>query len=464
MTRTELLVVGAGPGGLCAAIEASRAGVDVTVVDDNLQPGGQIFRQLPPPFQIKEPKALGTDFRRGKELLAEALSSNIHFRFGCTAWGLFDPNVMEVVSGSERDRIRADRIVLATGAYDRPVPVPGWTLPGVFTIGGAQSLLKSQRILVGRRVIMAGLGPLLLVVTGQLHKAGVEIVAVAEPVSFHRVIPYLPALLREWSITRDGLRYRWSLAKDRVPWLARSMLVRVEGDQHVERGVIAKVDRDWRPIEGTERSFEVDAVCIGYGLLPSVELPRICGCELRFAPEIRSWLPLRDPNMETTVAGVFVVGDCAGIAGAVVAAEEGRIAGITVARQLNRLTDEEAERRITLHRVRCQQLKRFRRAFDRAYVLRRGLYELATPETIICRCEEVVLRELQESFDDGARSANNLKAWSRAGMGPCQGRMCSAFTTEWLARTCNCTIEEVGLTTPRLPAKPIVPLRSLAGN
>ncbi|MGH9348200.1 MAG: NAD(P)/FAD-dependent oxidoreductase, partial [Vicinamibacterales bacterium] len=290
----DLVVVGAGPAGLCAAIEAARAGLDVLVVDENARPGGQIFRQVPGAFSVTHAAGLGREHAQGQALFDELKGLPIRFLLESTVWGSFEERVLEVALADRTLQLRARAIVLAAGAYDRPVPLPGWTLPGVFTVGGAQTILKSQRIVPGRRILMAGTGPLQLVVASQLAKAGAEIVAVADPVPTWRTLRYTAALLRAWSITRDGLAYRRNLLKARVPWITPTVLVRIDGREGVERATIARVDAAWRPIAGTERTFEVDTVCIGYGLVPSIELPRLLGCRLELDEAAAVWVPRRN--------------------------------------------------------------------------------------------------------------------------------------------------------------------------
>jgi NADPH-dependent 2,4-dienoyl-CoA reductase/sulfur reductase-like enzyme len=374
----------------------------------------------------------------------------------------FEPNTLELAFDDNHvDQVQAETIILATGAYDRPVPLPGWTLPGVFTVGGAQALLKSQGLLVGRRILLAGVGPLLLVVASQLHAAGAEVVAVVEPVPLGRIVPFIPGLLREWRLTRQGLRYRLSLFRGGVPWLASTMLVEIHGSDQVEGATVRPVDRDWRS-NGPARTFEVDAVCLGYGLLPSTELARMCGCGIEFSSSLRGWVPIRSSAMESTVPGVFIAGDCAGIAGALCAAEEGRIAGISAAEQLGLLPQETAKRRRRPHQARRARLEHVRRAFDQAYALRPGLFETATPETIVCRCEEVSLLEMEAALADQAHEAGQLRSYTRCGMGACQGRMCGSAVTEWLATRSGRTLQDIGPPAIGLPAKPVVTLGALA--
>jgi thioredoxin reductase len=461
--RAELVIVGAGPAGLAAAIEAARAGLEVVVVDENPKEGGQIFRQLPEEFSVADPATLGKEQRRGKALFSELSGLPIRFLHNATAWGVFDDRVLEIVHQRRSFPLSGQAVILATGAYDRPVPLPGWTLPGVLTVGGAQTLLKSQRILPGRRILMAGTGPLLLVVASQLVEAGAEVAAVVEAVPAYKLLPHVGALARAWSITRDGIGYRWNVLRARVPWIAPSILVRIEGEQEVERAVVARADTHWRPVPGGERAFEVDTVCIGYGLLPSVELARIFGCAFRYDPVADAWLPERSKVFETTVPGVFTVGDGAGIGGAVVAAEEGRIAGLEVACRLREAERPKLMERMAAARGRLERLARFRAAMDQVYRIRPGLHELATAETILCRCEEVRVREIEEAVAEGVRALDPLKAWTRAGMGPCQARMCGAPTAHWLARLTGAEVAELGCYRVRPPVKP-VPIEALVAH
>jgi NADPH-dependent 2,4-dienoyl-CoA reductase/sulfur reductase-like enzyme len=313
-------------------------------------------------------------------------------------------------------------------------------------------------------MVLAGVGPLLLVVASQLSEAGVNVVAVSEPVSPWASLSLLPALVRERSLLADGFRYRGGLLRRRVPWLSRTILTRIEGTEQVRAAVVMRADRDWRPVAGTERRFEVDAVAMGYGLLPSLELPRICGCAVEYDRDRRGWRPTRTEHFESSVPGVFVVGDGAGVAGAVVAVEEGRIAGLAAAHQLGKLSAQETADRTAAHAERLRRLDLFRRAVDQAFALQDGLFEIDDAATIACRCEEVSFAELVAALDDGADTPAMLKSFTRCGMGPCQGRMCAASTTEWLASRTGQSIEALGLAPAAPPAKPVTTLETLAAS
>jgi thioredoxin reductase/bacterioferritin-associated ferredoxin len=439
----DVVVVGAGPGGIGAAVEAARAGLLVALIDENRAPGGNIYRASPTEFS----PAPTRDQRRGQPLLRALDGLPVRRLMGVTVWGAFEPCVLEAAVDGEGLTIEAKAVIVAAGAYDRAVCVPGWTLPGVLTVGGAQTLLKTQRLLPGRRFLFAGTGPLLLVVAAQYAEAGAEVVAVAEAAGTAALASHASALLSAPGLIADGLRYRWTLFRRRIPWLAPAVLARVDGSGEVESATIA--------VPGAERTFAVDTVCIGYGLVPAVELLQLIGCSLRHDDAAGVWVPCRNEDFETTVASVFAVGDGAGIGGALAAADEGCIAGLAAARRLGAATDAQAAERKRRARRRLSRLARFRRAMDAVYRVPPVLLDRAAGDTIVCRCEDVSRRELEEAIADGARTPGQLKAWTRAGMGPCQGRMCSPNTTELLRRATGASTAQLGPPSIRPPIKPV---------
>jgi NADPH-dependent 2,4-dienoyl-CoA reductase/sulfur reductase-like enzyme len=451
----EVAVVGAGPAGVCAAVEAARGGASVVLIDENPAPGGQIYRPPPPQFTPPSETALGREARRGRDLLRQLDALPVRRFLGATVWGAFGPNVLEATGPSGAFQVQARAVVVAAGAHDRPTPLPGWTLPGVLTVGGAQTLLKNQRVLPGRRILFVGTGPLLLVVAAQYADAGADIVAVADAVPTSSVLAHAGALLRCPGLLADGLRYRWSVRRRRIPWLAPRVLVRVEGASEVEGAVLADADPDWNPRPGTERSFDVDTVCVGYGLVPSVELLRLLGCAMRYDDGAAAWVPDRDADGRTSVPGVFAVGDGAGVAGAAVAADEGRVAGLAAAVDVGRLPRSEALDRQRPLRRRLARLARFRAAMDEVYRARAGLFQRATADTIVCRCEEVPLSEIESALADGAVTVGQVKAWTRTGMGPCQGRMCFLPTAHIVAARTGRTVAALGPCSVRPPVKPV---------
>ncbi len=464
MAESEFVVVGGGPGGVSVAIEAAKAGVDVTLLDENERLGGQIYRQLEKGFKVTDSEALGRDYEKGIQLLRQfrSLGDRIRYLNNTQVWGIFKDHTLALARNGTSSSLGFKKLLLATGAYDRPVPFPGWTLPGVFTAGGAQKLVKTERVLPGERILLAGTGPLQLVLAQQILKAGGEIEAILEAGDLSKDwLQGLKGIWGNWDYLNEGWGYLRQIQKAGVPLLRNHIILEAHGHGRVEEAVIAEVDNNWRPRPGTERTVKVDAVCLGYGLVSSVQLTLLAGCEHEYDLGLGGYLPVRKEDMETTVKGIYAVGDGAGVAGAKVALYEGRITGLSIARSLGRLSDSDAEKGIKPFRKRLSKSKRLRKVLDQISVPRAGLYELAHPDTVICRCEEVTLGEIQEALAHDTTQVKDLKRMTRAGMGPCQGRMCGPTLVEIMRHQPNGAPEGPGSLLPRPPIKPTA-LRVLA--
>ena len=463
MKQTEVAVLGAGPAGLAAGLAASRAGARVTIVDEYSQPGGQIYRQPPDAFRVRRPEILGKEYARARQLSRQLAASPVEFLPGTLVWGVeADKTLLLYREGQGAAGLKAEALVVATGAYDRPIAFPGWTLPGVWTAGGAQAMLKSQRILPGRRVLVAGAGPLLLPVAKALVEAGATVVGVVEATTRLEWALQSHRMLGHWDRMRDAVRYEAALLTARVQRFFGHVVVRAEGTERVEQATIAAVDRQWRPKPGTERRFDVDLLCIGYGFLSAMELPRLLGCELVFHAPQDQYLPRHTPEMESSVPGVYVAGETTGIGGADLAAAEGAVAGLAAARRLGHLWGADHQREMATAQVRRRHHLGFARILDGLFAMRPGIYELAGPDTPLCRCEEITAAEVQAAVRRGADSVRAVKGGTRVGQGLCQGRICNTLVAHLVAHETGRPVMEVLDITPRPPIKP-VPLVALAG-
>lgn len=461
MSAPGLGIVGAGPAGMAAAIEAARAGVTVHVWDENPRPGGQIYRQPLAPLRAASNGA--RDAERGRRLLAEleAQASRVVLHSGALVWGVFDERTLTIAKPNGSVSVRPETLVLAQGAYDRPVPLPGWTLPGVYTAGACQLLVKSQGVLPGKRILVAGTGPLLAVVAGQLARAGATVVGVLEASSLAGGWRAAPWVWGQWELLGDAWHHWSELRRAGIPFHRARTVASILGDAEVRGAITVALDDEWRPLPGTESRVDVDTVCLGFGFLPSTELAQLAGCEHRWVRERGGWVPARSAEMETTVPGVYAAGDGAGIGGSMVAVLEGRIAGIAAARRLGALSPGEAAQRLAPHQKALAPLMRLRAVIDDLTCVRDGLAELITPDTIVCRCEEVTAREILEVIDEGAQDVAEVKRLTRAGMGPCQGRMCASAVATLLARRRGRSPAAAGAPSVRPPVKP-VPIEMLA--
>ena len=455
--QVPIVIVGGGPAGLSAAIAAARAGARVLVIDENLQAGGQIYRQLPRDFKVNNANVLGADFVDGKSLIGQVreFPDAIEIWNDAMVWSVFESNQLAVARGDELVLVDAGAIIVATGAYERPVPVPGWTLPGVMTAGGAQVLLKSQRVRPGRRVLLAGTGPLPLVVANQMLDAGMEVVALAESASMLGAWRFLPDLLRQPALIKQGLSYMYRLKRAGVQMLRSHGLRSIQGEREVQAAVVGAVDARGCPVPGSEKTFEVDTVCIGYGLIPSVWLTSLLGCRHVYNPLLGGWVPYFDENMQTDQPGIFVAGDGAGIAGVLVAKMQGTLAGLSAAVHTGKISVDHAVQTGLPHLRQLESMGKFRRAMDRIYRIYPDLYANVTDDTIVCRCESITAGEIRQAIRQGTMNLNDIKKRTRSGMGYCQGTNCQPAIAAMLAREFGADPTAIKMVTTRPPARPI---------
>lgn len=459
MTASKpFVIIGSGPAGLGAAIEAARAGLACTIIDEAIHLGGQIYRPPAGGFRVTDGSALGKDFVKGEKLRAEfaSVAGRIEVLSGTAVLGVFGGRDVFWASDRASGLIRAERLVIAAGAYDRPVPFPGWTLPGVMTAGGVQAFLKGNLVRPGRKALVTGTGPLLAGAANRLRGAGVEVVAVLEAGPPWWPPEKLPAEWNGWEYIADAIDHWRVLSAAGVPFFSNHTVFAAHGREQVEGASYGPIDADdWIPRLGDAMTADVDLVVVGFGFVPNTELTTLAGCRHRYAPESGGWVPERSPLFETTVPKVFAVGDGAGIEGAAAAEDQGRVAGVTVARQAGFLTEEEAEVRRHEPLVRLRFLANAWHSLDSRYRMKPGLAGLVTPETILCRCEEVTLAEVRSALDEGARDLQAVKLFTRLGMGDCQGRNCGPTAGAYLCRETGRTPEGVGRINPRPPVRTV---------
>jgi hypothetical protein len=408
---------------------------------------------------------LGHDFGRGLELIGAAGEAGAELSTGTTVVSLRGTSAVVYGYGSEASTttMQARRILVAAGAYDRPVVFPGWTLPGVVTAGGAQAMVKASRVVPGERLAFAGSGPLALAFPAQLRHYGVNVVVALEagpapgPRSLLGLLSVAPGNL---AVLRDGADYRLQLLRSGVPLRYRRMVVGAEGDGRVEEMVHAAVDADWRVVAGTEERLAVDTICVGYGFVTSTELLRLAGCRFGYDEDLGGAVVEVDEWQRTSVPGVLAAGDGTGVRGAPVAADQGRLAALGAAVDLGSLSPGQGDVLAQPVRRRLAAKERFRRALRPLYRVGPGVYELATATTVVCRCEEVSMARLEEAAA-ATGDANVAKSYTRAGMGLCQGRNCQRQVAAVLARQSGRSVSDVAAMTPRPPARP-VPMKVLA--
>jgi thioredoxin reductase/bacterioferritin-associated ferredoxin len=362
---------------------------------------------------------------------------------------------LDATSGAPATALQARAVVLATGASELVLPFPGWELPGVFAAGGAQALLKSQQVLVGQRVLVAGSGPLLLPVAASLAHSGAKVVAVVEACSPSRRMAELARVLSYPSKVAQALGYMQRLALHRVPFLSGSALICCEGNDRVQRAVVARLDRDWVPIPQSNRVFEVDAACISFGFVPRLELCRQLALTDSHEDVQTGPVAVHDSSMATSVPGVFVAGELTGIGGAVVAELEGRLAGHAAASYLGSVPEPASVSDCRKAASKLRRASNFADLLGEIYTLQPGWTKWLTDSTIVCRCEDVTWGTVRRAVERGTRTVRSVRGVTRCGMGYCQGRTCGPALAMAIAAVTGDSLVDLGDLHSRPVATPV---------
>ncbi len=321
----EVVIIGAGPAGLSAAIVAAKAGAEVLVVDENPKAGGQLFKQIHKFFGSKEHNAGTRGMDIGKNLLEETEKLGVEVMLSTPAIGVFSDGRVTILKDGKTETVNARRILICTGASENAVNFPGWTLPGVMGAGAAQTMINVNRVLPGKRILMVGSGNVGVIVAYQLMQAGANVLGIVEG------LPRIGAYgVHAAKIRRAG-----------VPFYLSHTIVEAIGTDRVEKAVIAESE-NFKPITGTEKVIDADVICIAAGLRPQVELARMAGAKQMFVPELGGWMPVHDSDMKSSADDIYVAGDTAGIEEASTAMEEGRLAGISICESLGYIKKSEA--------------------------------------------------------------------------------------------------------------------------
>ncbi|WP_270936136.1 FAD/NAD(P)-dependent oxidoreductase [Falsiroseomonas oryzae] len=445
----RVAVVGAGPAGVRAVEQLLRAGIEPAWIEEAPDGGGRIYQRPPPGFARSHRALYGADAKRAQALHAtlDALKPRTDWRPETLVWNIRPRDgVLDVVTrGTRPGEIRFDALILCTGAMDRIVPVPGWTMPGVTTLGGAQIALKAQGAAIGARPVFVGTGPLLWLAALQYAKAGASPALVLDTTSFLTKLLATPGLLWNTPTFLRGLRYTAALRARGVTIAEDATPLAIEGE-----GKVAALR--WRDSGWREHVAPCDAVALGWGLKPEAQLADLAGVPFRFDAAQHNWVPERDAAGRSPVPGVYLAGDGAGIGGAEVAEHAGARAALALLEDHGRSVDLALRGHLD-GRLRTEA--RFRAALERAFPFPAHLARRMADATILCRCESVTAGELREAARLGAPEVNRAKALSRVGMGRCQGRVCGPPAAEVLSEALGIPVEQAGRLRGQPPVKPL---------
>ena len=446
MTAKRFVIVGAGPAGMRAAEQLVAAGQRPIVVDEAQRFGGQIYRQPPAVMRRERRDLYGFEAGRAAAVLDrfESLLPHIDYRPDTLAWQV-EANTLQLLHAGRTRALPFDALILATGATDRVLPFPGWTLPGVYTLGAAQVALKYQGCLIGPRVVFAGTGPLLYLVAWQYASHGGQVAAVLDSAPASARLRAAPRMLARPTVAAKGAYFLARLRLMSVPLHSGVTLLKAEGTERVTA-------LTWRA-KGITHTTPCDAIGVGHGLRSETQLADLAGCAFGYDAIDQAWLPTRDAAGRSSVRGVYLAGDGSGILGADAAELSGARAALAALEDL--VSPTSTGRTAQIERA-TQSHITFRRGLETAFAPPPRWAAEAPDDLIVCRCEEVTAGELRACVrDTGARELNRLKALTRIGMGRCQGRMCAPAAARLLADAAGCELKDAGRLRGQAPIKPL---------
>lgn len=440
------VIVGAGPAGVRAAQTLCRHGVRPMVIDEAPRWGGQIYRQPPKEFNRPKKALYGFETARAERVhgAMAGILAQIDYRPETLVWNA-EGGRLDLLCRGVIDSVPYRQLIVATGAADRVLPFPGWTLPGVYTLGAAQVALKYQGCAIGERVVFAGSGPLLYLVAYQYAKTGARVAAVLDTARFGDKLAAVPALMRNREVLAKGVYYLGWLRLHGIPVHNGVQLESASGSDRVSAV-------HWRDGDLTHQ-LACDALAFGYGLRSETQLADLLGCRFAYDEAQHAALPERDAAGRASVAGVYLAGDGAGIMGADAAEWAGELAALALLSDAGEAIDGpragELEEGLA-------NTAAFRSGLDRAFPFPRDWAAQAPDDLVICRCEEVTAGQLRQCVTDtGAVEMNRLKALTRVGMGRCQGRTCGIAAAEILAQASGRAPGQVGRLRGQAPIKPL---------
>jgi NADPH-dependent 2,4-dienoyl-CoA reductase/sulfur reductase-like enzyme len=444
----DLVIIGAGPAGMSAACEARHAGLSVVVLDEQPTIGGQIYRniEMAPRDRLE---ILGKDYAVGKNLSDEFRECGAQHRGGATVWNVSVDGAVDYIAEGRSHQIVGRHVLLASGAMERPFPIPGWTLPGVMGAGAAQILLKGAGALPAGPIILVGCGPLLYLLAWQYLRAGVKIEAVVDTTQFSdylRAAPHLVGALKGWRDLAKGFKLIAALRSHRVPIFSGASELSVEGESAV-------IGLAFRHRNKTKRIL-ASLVLLHHGVVPNTQLSWSIGAEHRWNRNQLCWQPVTDEWGRLGETPIYVAGDSGSITGARPSAVQGRLAALAIGARLGHVKD--LTRRAAALKRELKLRTRIRPFLDALY---RPRVENRIPdknEVLVCRCEEVTAGQIRAYVDLGCFGPNQTKAFGRCGMGPCQGRFCGLTVTEIIAQCRGVEPSVVGYYRIRPPIKPVM--------
>ena len=447
----DIVIIGSGPAGIAAAVSSASNGAKVLVIDSNIDIGGQVYK--PPPRTYKQLTKVSSKEVKIQKSFSKLIEENkIDIALEHTVWQVNQGFKVYAYNNNNSTTVwKCKVLIIATGTYERIIPFPGWTLPGVIGLAASTTLLKSHRVLPGKNTIVAGCGPLLAVVASGIIKAGGKVGAVIDLNSSLEWLSSITPMLSNPSNLFEGIGWLKNIIFARTPIYFNSAIESVtKKDNDLEITLVQKNFKKNRKIK-----LIADSLCVGHGLIPSVDISKSLGVELYFENSSSNWRPKINKYFQSSIEKLYIVGDGSGISGAIPAYEKGLIAGNASSYELKYIEKDRLDLITNKIFKRLKKLEKFGKSMAKLMTPSSQIIKNVTKDTIVCRCEDIKREEIEEAIKFGAREINQLKSWTRCGMGPCQGRTCEDAISRIMSEHLG-SREKVGTFTRRFPLKPIL--------
>lgn len=464
----HVIVVGSGFAGLSAAKALSGQGLDILIIDENVHAGGQLLRKTRskssyfPEFEPDLIKLKGFDLIQKMKRLR-----HIDWLFQAQVLGIFKDkrllvhidsiNTPEEKGPDKILEVRAEHLILATGARERYLPFRGWTLPGVMSLGSAQIMMKSYGVLPACNTLIAGTSPLMMVLASEILVNKGKVTAFIDENSLSKKLAFLPLIKHHWPKLIQGAFYTARMLLNRVPMLQKHRVIKARGSDEFKSVIIAKTTPKGDVIPGTEAEFSSDVLIVGYGFVPNIELPVQAGCDLEYRKNRGGWVVKVDEALESSLLSVYAVGEITGIAGAKKSFIQGKLAAMSILKKLGKINPGNGKKAFqkeiqTLISLDHQQ-DEYAAFLNHLCQVPLSAYAAIPDETIICRCEEITMGTIKKSIEQEFDTIGSLKKATRCGMGRCQGRICGPVIFDIITALTKKNPVNIGSLLSRAPVK-----------
>lgn len=454
--KYNIVIVGSGFSGIVAAGILADYGLNILLLDENIHLGGQLLRKIP--VELGDYSSYRPEYikRIGFQFVESVKNKKITIMNQTCLMGIYPDNRFMIESeGKEMLSISYDLLLFATGARERFLPFKGWTLPGVYSTGLAQVLMKSSGILPAREMLIGGSGLFLFSVAYEFLKNKGKALGILEQTGMMDKVRMLPQLIHQFSKFAEGGKFLAKIYLSGVPVKYRHKIIEARGNGVLEEVVVGKTNAEGKLIIGTEKIYKTGALAVGYGFVPNIEGPQLAGCELEFSEKKGGWTVKVNEKMETSRENILAAGEITGVGGALKSINEGKIAAFSILHKFEKITDDDYNRHLKkLTNEREHHLK-FMEYFNSLYRIPSGALLDIPDDTVVCRCEDITMGEIKKGIDMGFTTSKSIKTTVRVSMGNCQGRTCGPIIFDLLSLLGKQEPEYIGPFQARPPLKPI---------